>query len=154
MDTDQDWSGNCNNWIVAVPAGGSAMELDGPEGDQLTGCNTFTSGTIYAGDNIDHLIDFDDDTNTGITELYVFGVDADYDPTAGIETFGGDGACASGSWEYTVPAGYDGATLFADVIAAGEATEVEMNVNTVGADSSVFGWTFGADSGTLSSIGL
>ena len=154
MDTDQDWSGNCNNWIVALSAGGSAMELDGPEGSQLTGCNTFTNGTIFAGDVIDHIIDFDEDTNTGITDLYVFGVDAGYDPTAGFETFGGDGGCTSGSWQYTVPAGYDGATLFTAASAVGEAIEVALNANTVGADSSVFGWTYGADSGTLSSIGL
>lgn len=154
MDTDQDWVGNCHNWIVALSAGGSAMELDGPEGDQLTGCNFFTNGTIYAGDNIDHIIDFDEDTNTGIVDLYVFGVAADYDATVGFETFGGNGGCSFGSWEYTVPAGYDGATLFAGAIGGGQAAEVEMNANTIGADSNVFGWTYGAVSGTLTSIGL
>lgn len=97
MDTDQNWTGTCDNWIVAVPAGGSAMELDGPEGSQLSGCNSFTNGTILCGDNIDHIIDWDDDTNTGITNLYIYGIEADYDPTKGIESFGGNGDCASGA---------------------------------------------------------
>jgi len=154
LDSDQAWNGTCNNWIVALPIGGSALELDGPEGSFAQGCHSFDNGTIYAGSNIDHIMDLDDNTNAGITNLYVYGVDASYDPTVGIESFGGDGMCTTGAWNYTVPAGYDGATLFSDAISAGEATEVEANANTVGANSSVFGWTLGGSSGVLSSIGL
>lgn len=154
LDTDQAWNGTCDNWVVALPKGGSAMELDGPEGDFEQGCNSFVNGTIYSGANIDHIIDWDDSTNTGITNLYVFGVDAAYDPAAGIESFGGDGNCTSGTWEYTVPAGYDANALYPDAIGAGEATEVNMNGNSVGASTTDFGWTWGAQSGTLSSIGL
>ncbi len=154
LDTDQAWNGSCNNWIVALPQGGSAMELDGPEGSLTQGCNSFTNGAIYCGSAIDHIIDWDDDTNTGITNLYIFGVDSAYGAEAGIESFGGDGNCTSGSWEYTVPAGYDVSTLLSGAIAAGEATEVSMNGNGIGPDASVFGWTLGGQSGTLSSIGL
>ena len=154
LDTDQAWNGTCDNWIVALPQGGSAMELDGPEGAMTQGCNTFVNGTIYAGTGIDHIIDLDDSTNTGISNVYFFGIDADYDPAVGIESFGGNGECATGTWEYTVPAGYDADALFPDAIGAGEATAVSANANTVGADSSVFSWTWGAQSGTLSSIGL
>lgn len=154
LDTDQAWNGTCDNWVVALPQGGSAMELDGPEGTLTQGCNSFVNGTIYAGGTIDHIIDWDDATNTGVRNLYVFGVDAEYDAAVGIETFGGDGVCPSGSWEYTVPAGYDAATLLSDAIGAGEATEVGMNMNSVGADASVFSWTWGRASGTLASVGL
>lgn len=154
LDTDQAWNGTCDNWVVALPSGGSGMELDGPEGDLTQGCNSFNNGTIFLGNGADHIIDWDDNTNTGITNLYIFGIDASYDPTVGIETFGGDGTCTTGTWEYTVPAGYDAATMFAGAIGAGQATEVSENANTVGADTSGFGWTFGAHSGTLASIGL
>ncbi len=148
MDTDQDYTGTVTNWVVAVPSGGSAMELDGPEGDVSTGeCNNFVDGTIYCGDDIDHVIDWDDSTNTGVTGLYVYGVDADYDIAKGFESFGGNGACASGSWEYTGPAAMFEA-------AGSEATEVGMNANNVGATTEGFGWTMGAATGTLSSIGL
>ena len=154
LDTDQAWNGTCDNWIVALPQGGSAMELDGPEGTLTQGCNTFVNGTIYSGTGIDHIIDWDDSTNTGISNIYIFGVDADYDPSVGIESFGGNGECSTGTWEYTVPAGYDADGLFADAIGAGQATAVSANGNSVGADSSAFSWTWGAQSGTLSSIGL
>ena len=154
LDTDQAWNGTCDNWIVAVPQGGSAMELDGPEGVLTQGCNSFTNGTIYAGASIDHLIDWDDNTNTGITNLYIYGVDANYDASVGIESFGGDGACNSGTWEYTVPESYDAATLLLDAIGAGEATQVGINLNTVGADASIFNWTWGRASGTLDNVGL
>ncbi len=154
LDSDQAWNGTCTNWIVALPNGGSALELDGPEGSFAQGCHTLDSGTIYAGSNIDHIIDCDDNTNVGITNLYVLGVDPTYDATIGIESYGGDGMCTTGTWQYTVPAGYDGATLFADPISAGEAAEIEANANTVGANSSVFGWTLGGSSGVLESLGL
>ena len=153
LDTDQAFNGTVRNWIVAVPQGGSAMELDGPEGTLTQGCNNFINGIIYAGPNIDHIIDWDDDTNTGISELYIYGVDAAYEPVVGFESFGGDGNCTSETWEYTLPSGYDAAALFTGTL-AGAAVEVGENANTVGPDASEFGWTWGAASGTLSSIGL
>ncbi len=152
LDTDQAWNGTCDNWVVVTPIGGSAMELDGPEGTLTQGPNNFTNGTIYAGAQIDHLIDWDSGTNTGVSMTYFFGIDSAYDPAVGIESFGGDGTGTTGAWEYTVPAGYDGAALFG---AAGtEATAVGMNMNTVGANTSVFGWTWANQSGALGSIGL
>ncbi len=153
LDTDQAWNGTCSNWIVALPQGGSAMELDGPEGTYTQGCNSFDNGIIYGGAAIDHFVDWDDNTNSGITNLYIFGIDAGYDANAGIESFGGDGLCASGTWEFTAPAGFDAATMFVD-FPAGAGTEVGMNANTVGPNASEFGWTWGATSGTLNSIGL
>lgn len=157
LDTDQAWNGTCTNWIVALPQGGSAMELDGPEGTFTQGTNQFTDGIIYAGNNIDHIIDWDGNTNTGVNNVYFFGIDAEYnadgmgdDP---VESFGGDGTGVNGSWEYTIPGGVDPANIFTGVPVEA-LTEVAENANSVGADSAVFGWTLGAQSGTLSSIGL
>ena len=154
LDTDQAWNGTCDNWVVVTPIGGSAMELDGPEGSLTQGPNNFVNGTIYAGSDIDHIIDWDGDTNTGISNTYFFGIDAGYDAAVGIESFDGDGSGTTTAWEYTVPEGYDGATMFADAITAGIATEVSANMNSVGADASVFGWTWAAVSGGLNGIGL
>ncbi len=153
MDTDQAWNGVCDNWIVAVPSGGSAMELDGPEGDFTQGCNGFDNGTIYCGNNISAIVDWDDNTNTGVTNLYFYGIDEGYDPSVGFASFGGDGECTTGTWEYSAPGGYDVGTLLQDA-PAGAVTLVTEGSNSVGADASVFGWTLGAQSGTLESIGL
>jgi len=154
LDTDQAWNGTCTDWVVALPAGGSAMELDGPEGSLTQGPNNFVNGTIFCGPaaNIDHIIDWDGSTNTGISNLYIFGIDEAYDPSSGIESFGGDGTGMTGSWQFTVPAGYDVATLFVDVPTR-EVSEVAMNANTVGSTANL-SWTLGGQSGVLASIGL
>ena len=151
LDTDQGYSGTVTDWIVAAPQGGSAMELDGPEGSSLGSCNNFNNGIIFAGDNIDRIIDWDGTTNTGVSDIFITGIAADYDPAIGIESFGGDGLCTTGNWEYTIPAGFDAATLFADVPAG---AAVEVTTNTVGPDSGDFSWTLGAASGTLEALGL
>ncbi|MEO1263918.1 MAG: hypothetical protein AAFZ15_34250 [Bacteroidota bacterium] len=154
LDTDQGWNGSCMNWIVLEPRSGSALELDGPEGPFEQGCNSFIDGTIYAGPNIDHIIDWDPNSNSAVVNLYIFGVDELYEAGNGIESFGGNGNCAIGSWEYTLPQGYDDASILADIITAGEAVEVSKNNNTVGADVTVFGWTLTSQTGKLAEIGL
>lgn len=130
------------------------MELDGPEGPFERGCNSFINGTIYAGPNIDEIVDWDPNTNSGVTNLYIFGVNTLYEANEGIESFGGDGNCITGFWEYTLPEGYDDTNFLTDILATGEAIEVSENNNTVGADATVFGWTLASKSGKLLEIGL
>ena len=157
LDTDQAWNGTCDNWVVVTPTGGSAMELDGPEGDLTQGTNQFNNGTIYAGSVIDHLIDWDDNTNSGVSNTYFFGIDPGYN-SAGtespIETYGGDGTGDNTGWEYTLPASVNVDNIFTDGTPAGVISEVAENANTVGADASVFTWTWARHSGALSGIGL
>lgn len=111
LDTDQAWNGTCSNYAVVTPVGGSAFELDGPEGSYLNGPHQFNDGTVFAGANIDHLVDWDGNTNAGINGLYIFGLDAQYvydgvqDGFSFIESFGGDGSGNNGNWEYTFVAG-------------------------------------------------
>ncbi|MEM6525934.1 MAG: hypothetical protein AAF693_19200, partial [Bacteroidota bacterium] len=168
LDTDQDWTGTCSNFIVVTPDG-SAFELDGPEpsGTAATGCHSFDDGLVFAGSNIDHLVDWDPDTNAELTNIYFYGwddtyssiddnpatmEDEEFDP---IETFGGDGACTSATWEYTLATG--GAAvgdIFVGVPGAA-LTPVAQNANTVGpTDQTGFEWTYAAKAGGLTSIGL
>ncbi|MEM9857103.1 MAG: hypothetical protein AAF843_07095, partial [Bacteroidota bacterium] len=168
LDTDQDWIGTCSNFIVVTPDG-SAFELDGPEpsGTAATSCHSFDDGLVFAGSNIDHLVDWDPDTNAELTNIYFYGWDDSYtsiddnpatnedeefDP---IESFGGDGACTSATWEYTLATG--GAAvgdIFVGVPGAA-LTAVAENANTVGpTDQTGFEWTYAARDGGLSSIGL
>lgn len=158
LDTDQDWTGTCDNFIVVTPNGGSAFELDGPEGATSSGnANSFTNGTVYAGDNIDHLVDWDGSTNTGLTNIYFYGWSATYaiDGFEAIESFGGDASGTTGNWEYTLTTG--GATveqIFVGVPATA-LSAVAQNANTVGAGAATgFAWTWAAQAGGLSGIGI
>ena len=113
------------------------------------------NGVLYAGDNIDHLVDWDDDTNAEVINLYIYGLNEEYTIANGtpVETFNGDGSGSSTGWEVTMPAGVAIEEVFeADVIAV--TSEVAENANTVGPDASGFGWTWAGDSGALSDIGL
>ena len=151
MDTDQAWNGTVNNFVIVTPTGGSAFELDGPEGALSQGPAQFNNGTVYAGSNIDHLIDWDGSTNCGVSNVYFFGIPADYDASKGFETYSGDGTGTTGSIEFTADSGFDSATL----IAAGEGiSEVGNLMNTVGADATGFTWTLASQSGGLASVGL
>ncbi|MEO9872333.1 hypothetical protein [Ekhidna sp.] len=169
LDTDQDWIGTCSDFIIVTP-NGSAFELDGPEGAGNRGVHTFTDGTVYAGTDIDHLVDFDGSTNAELQNMYFYGWDADYgfiqdeDPDeAGdqnfnpIESFGGDGNGTNSAWEYTLATGTgaaDAAEIFAGVD-TGVITSVNTNANTVGGPAaSNFAWTFAGSAGALTDIGL
>ena len=170
LDTDQDWIGTCDNFIVVAPNGGSAFELDGPEGATASGnANSFTNGIVYAGSTIDHLVDWDGSTNTGISNVYFYGWDAAYgfiqdeDPDEPgdqnfnpIESFGGDGVGTTANWEYTLTSGGADAAEIFNGVTAGVATEVAtQNANTVGvADVAGFAWTWAAQSGGLSGVGI
>ncbi len=159
LDTDQDWVGSCSNFIVVTPDG-SAFELDGPEpsGASSRAPHTFDGGLVYAGSDIDHLVDWDGSTNAGLTNIYFYGWDAgyqqdgDFDP---VESFGGDGSGTSGTWQYTLTAGGAAASLIFIDVPGAALTEVAENANTVGpADDTGFEWTFASQSGALGTIGL
>ncbi len=100
LDTDQAWNGTCSNFAVVTPIGGSAFELDGPEGSYENGPHQFEDGVVYAGADIDHLVDLDGDTNAGLERVYFYGMDAEQaasavaDGFSFIESFGGDGTGA------------------------------------------------------------
>jgi hypothetical protein len=165
LDTDQDWIGTCSNFILVTPRGGSGFELDGPEGTLNRGCHTFNNGILYAGEDVDHLVDWDGNTNAAVTNLYIYGLAPGYgivedDPATPdddesfepIESFGGDGNCTSNTWEVTLANVSKENVFGADVAPA--VAEVAANANTVGPDASGFGWTWASQSGALGSIGL
>lgn len=153
LDTDQDWQGSCTNFIVVSPDG-SAFELDGPEGGKSSrsgGSHQFTDGTVYAGASIGNIVDWDDDTNAGVENLYVYGLPAAY--TGAIASFGGDGSGTNANWEVTLTDGTVAEIFGAE--AAAIITERAEGANTVGADASEFAdWTYASASGALMSIGL
>src|SRR5690606_5004508 len=79
MDTDQAWNGTMDDFIVVNPTG-SCFELDGPEGDDAAYFassrsplnHTFVNGTVYVGMS-PAAIDFDNDTNVDMENIYFYG---------------------------------------------------------------------------------
>jgi hypothetical protein len=151
LDTDQAWNGTVSNFIVVTPQGGSGFELDGPEGTYKNGNHKLMDGTVYAGDQIDLLVDFDENTNVDIENVYFYGITtattvADYKKMSDA----GNGSVKA--WEYSDVA--DAAAVFVDIPDA-ELTMVNTNANTVGVkDDTGFEWTWASQSGALASIGL
>lgn len=157
LDTDQDWIGTCDNFIIVAPNTGSAFELDGPEGSVNRGFHTFINGTVYAGENIAQLVDWDESTNAALIDIYFYGFDPEYgtaEDFSPVTDFGGSVPAESMNWQYTLPDGVPATQIFTDGSDA-IATAVNANANTVGANASVFaGWTWAETSGALTEIGL
>jgi hypothetical protein len=152
LDTDQDWIGTCSNFVVVTPVNGSAFELDGPEGTLNRGRHTFSNGIVYAGELGEELIDFDESSNVDMTDIYFFGISTDLVVEEYTEMVAaGNGSVAN--FEYTLSAPQTEAAVFVG-IPSSELTSVGENQNTVGADVSVFGWTWASQSGALEGIGL
>lgn len=148
MDTDQDWTGSVTNFIIITPNTGSAFELDGPEGDRTRGQNhSFSEGVIYGGADIDAIVDWDDDTNATLTNLYFFGI------TAGrVDSFGGNGAEASTNWETDLT---DNSGGFFDGVDEGVITYgVAVGSKSYGPSAADFAWTWAGNSGKLAELGL
>ncbi|WP_425389968.1 hypothetical protein [Ekhidna sp.] len=160
MDTDQDWVGTCSNFIIVTPVTGSAFELDGPEGSLNRGTHQFTNGVVYAGAEIDHIIDWDGSTNAGVSDVYFFGLT---DGAGNIESYGGDGTGVNTGWETDLA---DAGTYFLDDDDADSATPsialpsgvvtygVAVGSKTKGPSAADFAWTWAGNSGALADLGL
>ncbi|MDZ7758025.1 MAG: hypothetical protein U5K35_16615 [Rhodohalobacter sp.] len=157
LDTDQAWSGTVSNVVIVSPEG-SAFELDGPDGSFTSTGHTIQNVTVYQrGNNSEITVDVDENTDVFLNNVLIFGFE--------------DGGTFSSDWsdfaqntegygvsnlEAIVPDGTALSDYFpADVIADGDVVEVaDLDAATVGADASVFGWTWASQSGALGSIGL
>jgi hypothetical protein len=148
LDTDQAWNGTCSNFLLVAPQGGSGFELDGPEGTYSNGNHTFENGVLYAGDGIDHLVDFDPTTNAEIHNLYIYNI-----VQGNVEEYTAPPQVAM-AWEYTLGEGESRteAEIFGAVPSA-QLSAVAENSNTVGYTAD-FTWTWASQSGKLAAIGL
>jgi hypothetical protein len=159
LDTDQAWNGTCDNFIIVAPNTGSGFELDGPEGTYINATernHKFSNGTVYAGANIADLIDFDANSNVEMENIYFYGfanATSVKEYTAMIGFAGSTSSVAN--FQYTLTGATDPteSVVFAG-IPAGKLSAVALNQNTVGANTSVFGWTWASISGALTTIGL
>lgn len=157
LDTDQDWQGTASNFLIVTPDG-SGFELDGPEGPAArdNGAHQFNTGTVYAGSAISSLVDWDDNTNAGVSGVYFYGLDSAY--AGGIASFGGDGNGTTNNWEATLNSDDPNMTLTSVFGAEGAAITTEranIGAATVGVlNDDDFKWTWPGSEGILDDLGL
>jgi hypothetical protein len=156
LDTDQAWNGTVDNFLIVGPNTGSAFELDGPEGTYKDGDHKFINGTVYAGPAIADLIDFDDRSNVKMEKIYFYGFGnaTSVKEYAIMIAFAGSTSSVL-DFQHTLAGATntDPAVVFAG-IPSNLLSAVAANQNTVGANATVFGWTWARQSGALTSIGL
>ncbi|MDD4144352.1 MAG: hypothetical protein PHN68_06935 [Prolixibacteraceae bacterium] len=146
IDTDQSWAGTLNNFIIISPDDHN-FELDGPEGSYKAG-HIIQNGTVIANDpafgrTSSDLINTDDNSIVELKNIYFTSIKEGQKINrvtfnVGVVTFEGI--------QLDVPE--------ADLpdYVNGEVPEGVSSVSTptVGADISLFGWTWAAKSGKLS----
>ncbi len=160
LDSDQAWAGTMDNFIIICgPTTDHALEIDGPEG-------TFRDGHIMRNGSVkghpaSELGDFRDGAEGTFERIYFFGF-PDPATSGGRGDFSlsnrsgttnttdnfANGVLIFNMLQVTSPEGVALNTVFRNGTDA-HATEVAAGANTVGADKSVFGWTWAAQVGEL-----
>uniref|UniRef100_UPI00321789B8 hypothetical protein n=1 Tax=uncultured Draconibacterium sp. TaxID=1573823 RepID=UPI00321789B8 len=151
VDTDQSWAGTIDNVVVINP-GDECFELDGPEGSYQSAGHTIKNATVFVKD-ASGLIDFDDNTDVKMMNIYFTGLTYSDDNKQDVEGYAGYAAntngFASSSFEVTLPDGVAVSDVFvggADAIT----TSVVAGAATVGADLTKFAnWSWAAVAGEL-----
>ena len=149
LDIDQAYSGTIDNAVV-IAFGGTdhCLEIDGPEGS-LVGAYTLKNLTIKGFD--DELGNYRDGAIGVTTDTYFFGFatiaggegDLELDAATDINV------CTFANLQVTLPAD---ATSITQVLKSGTdaaGTVVAQGANTVGANTSVFSWTYAKAAGAL-----
>jgi len=155
IDTDQSWSGTLDNFLVVSPDG-SCFELDGPEGSFKAG-HTLKNGTILASSDeitAGALVDIDPASIVSMENLFfkglVNGQLIGFIDQAGFAGTCNDNGCPFTDVQLLLP---DGKVL-TDFIENGvsPAGVSAVTTPTVGADATVFGWTWADRAGALNSL--
>jgi len=149
IDTDQSWAGTLDNFVIIAP-GDHNFELDGPEGSMAAG-HVIQNGTVIANDPAlgrfsSDLINTDDNSIVDLKNIFItaieegqiinrvvhnvgtvnfVGIQLDV-PEADLSKYVKDGNVPDGVSAVSTP--------------------------TVGADVSVFGWTWAAQAGKLAGL--
>ncbi|SFU28526.1 hypothetical protein SAMN05216480_101375 [Pustulibacterium marinum] len=172
FDTDQGWSGTLSNGVVIMGENsGTGLELDGPEGttDYSGMMHTMENLTLigYAGNTSSRIADFRDGNMVALSNVLV------YDFGRGVRFNGNDavsefenGNITFANVEVVLPDGYETA---ADLLSAYNDDEASVELSTeavdyfganvtaidaasnatVGASTSVFGWTYASAQGAF-----
>lgn len=162
IDTDQAWAGTLDNVVVVNP-GESGFELDGPEGTYTGGGHTITNGTVYMGGTSgtsEELFDVDEDTDVNLNNILFFGLRTSNGEVANVvssdypEYANNTDGYAVTNLQAVIPAGFALSDFFTGGSAQAATEVTDLASATVGADASVFAFTWANTSGALSDIGL
>lgn len=157
IDTDQSWAGTLDNFVIIAPTG-HCFELDGPEGSYEAG-HTIKNGTIVAttfdGDDVlrgcEDLINVDKNSIVALENLYFTNIratgqqvsedkDTPFSEVPGV-TFT--------AIELDVADEDLGNYINDSVVPTGVGA---ITTPTVGADVSVFGWTWASNAGAMAGL--
>ncbi|MEQ5790271.1 hypothetical protein J4E06_04350 [Muricauda sp. NFXS6] len=162
FDADQAWTGSMTNGVVIMSTeSGSALELDGPEGSVATeGGYTFENITLIGAGTSSFYADLRDGLIVNLNNVLAYGFGTD----ATVNISGADSATeltndriTFSNWEIVLPEG----VLLTDIIGGdlvpADASKFNDNATsidsvddaTVGADASVFTWTFASSEEAL-----
>ncbi|MBJ7880893.1 hypothetical protein [Gelidibacter salicanalis] len=157
LDADEAWSGTINNALVILGADSdSALELDGPAGSSATeGGYTIQNVTII-GDagGTSKYADLRDGLIANMNNILAYGFSA----TATVKVNGADsqteltnGRIAFSKWEIVLPSGVTLPSIITGALPGDEAKFLNNataiaspSVATVGANTTVFSWTYAA----------
>ncbi|TYP95576.1 hypothetical protein LX73_0885 [Fodinibius salinus] len=161
LDTDQDWQGTVDNVVTLSPSG-STLELDGPEGSNPSGnAHTIQNVSAFVENNGSEMIDVDANTNVNVSNILFFGLattsggSADNTISSDYSNYASNtNGFAITSIEAVIPSGLTKSDYFPSGLQS-EVTEVaDVSSASIGADVSVFSWTWASQSDALSDIGL
>ncbi len=148
IDTDQSWAGTLDNFVIIAPEDHN-FELDGPEGSFMAG-HIIKNGTVIANDSAagrfsNDLINLDDNSRVQLQNIFFTGIS--------------EGQKINRVVFNTGQVSFEGIQLkvAADNLASHVNGTVPAGVTavttpTVGANISVFGWTWAAKAGKLSGL--
>ena len=163
LDIDQAYSGTITNDLVIQGAESDhALEIDGPEGT-LQGAFTIQDLSIIGDPNAPsgEIADLRDGAMGAINNVYVRGLNADQDVEIDDDASAANynnGSLNLAAWEIVLPEGVDSVSdIFIDTTEStdfsGDATEfataIDQDQETVGADLSVFDWTYASFRGAF-----
>lgn len=148
IDTDQSWSGTLDNFVIIAPADHN-FELDGPEGSMKAG-HVIQNGTVIANDaalerSSSDLINTDDNSIVDLKNIYFTSIEEGQKINRVVHDVG---TVNFEGIQLNVPEA-DLANYVNGEVPAGVTA---VSTPTVGADVSVFGWTWASKAGKLAGL--
>ncbi|HEY9184604.1 MAG TPA: hypothetical protein VIM94_04705 [Salegentibacter sp.] len=163
LDIDMAYSGTITNALAIQGAESDhALEIDGPEGT-LEGAFTIQDLSIIGDANAPSgaIADLRDGAMGAFNNVYVRGFNdiqnVEIDDAASAANYS-DGSLSFSAWEIVLPEGVESvSSIFEDTTESTDfsndattfATAIEKDQETVGADLSVFGWTYASFRGAF-----
>ncbi|MEC3964863.1 hypothetical protein [Flagellimonas halotolerans] len=162
FDADQAWSGSLTNGVVVMSSeSGTGLELDGPEGSAATEAGyTLEDITLIGAGTSSMYADLRDGLIANLNNVFAYGFGAE----STVNINGADsateltnGRIAFSNWEIVLPEGVVLADIFAGDFTPGDETKFLDNLTSiiapenasVGADTTVFAWTFASSEGAF-----